>query len=172
MVAGAAILFWAFTQTDEGSGVIDDVENAVGKLPSGVRGIRNNNPGNIRRNAIAWQGLSANQTDSAFFQFDAMEYGIRAIGKILMTYQDKYGLNSVQALVSRWAPSIENDTTAYVNAVASDVGVNPDDQIDVHDRDTMFAIIRGIISHENGAIAAALISDDTVSTGVDLALNS
>lgn len=43
-----------------------------------TRGLRNNNPLNIRRNNTKWQGLSATQTDKSFFQFKTMAYGYRA----------------------------------------------------------------------------------------------
>ena len=39
------------------------------------RGIRNNNPLNIRRTAKdQWKGLRAQQTDASFCQFDSLEY--------------------------------------------------------------------------------------------------
>ena len=56
-----------------------------------ARGERNNNPGNIRHGS-KWQGLSAQQTDPSFCQFVSPEYGIRAIYKLLQTYQKKYEL--------------------------------------------------------------------------------
>ena len=43
------------------------------------RGIRNNNPGNIRRNGDPWQGLAKDQTDREFFTFQSAVYGIRAL---------------------------------------------------------------------------------------------
>ena len=51
-----------------------------------TRGLRNNNPLNIRRNNTKWQGLSATQTDKSFFQFKTMAYGYRAAFKTLQTY--------------------------------------------------------------------------------------
>ena len=41
------------------------------------RGIRNNNPLNIRRSKDQWQGLRAQQTDASFCQFETLEYGWR-----------------------------------------------------------------------------------------------
>ena len=51
-----------------------------------TRGLRNNNPLNIRRNNTKWQGLSVTQTDKSFFQFKTMAYGYRAAFKTLQTY--------------------------------------------------------------------------------------
>mgnify|MGYP003533551919 FL=1 len=42
------------------------------------RGIRNNNPLNIRLSADKWQGMREEQTDKAFVQFKSMAYGYRA----------------------------------------------------------------------------------------------
>jgi hypothetical protein len=116
------------------------------------RGIFNCNPGNIRKSSEPWRGLlpDAVQTDPAFFRFSAPEWGIRAIAVILRTYQTKHGLKSVRALIHRWAPTVENDTEAYVAAVAKAVGVGPDEPIDLRDADDMRGMVLAIIRHENG----------------------
>lgn len=116
---------------------------------SGVRGLRNNNPGNIRKSADKWQGLAAVQDDAAFFKFTSASFGVRALGKILQTYRNKYSLRTVRELIGRWAPPNENNTSSYVNSVARALNVQPDEQIDVYARlpDLAAAIIR----HENGS---------------------
>ncbi len=113
-----------------------------------TRGLRNNNPGNIRK-GIDWQGMSATQTDSAFIQFDDPVMGIRAMNKILKTYYIKYGLNTVRGIINRWAPPNENNTDSYVNAVAARLGVGPDEVIDVPAR--AVELSQAIIKHENGS---------------------
>lgn len=112
------------------------------------RGIRNHNPGNIRRSGDAWQGLAPVQADPAFFQFVDPVYGIRALVRILDNYQRKHGLRTVRQIINRWAPPVENDTGAYVAHAARALGVDPDASIDV--RDHMAALVRVIIQHENG----------------------
>lgn len=122
------------------------------------RGIRNNNPGNLRW-GDPWQGLvpAAQRTDKAFCQFVAPAWGIRAIAVTLITYQDKRRagdgspIDTVREIIQRWAPAIENDTASYVRAVASAVGVGPDvESVDVHRYDVMATLVRAIIRHENG----------------------
>lgn len=122
------------------------------------RGIRNNNPGNIRWGAL-WQGLvpAEQRTDKDFCQFIAPAWGIRAIAVTLITYQDQRRapdgspIDSVREIIERWAPSVENDTNAYVNAVASTLGVGADDPtVSVHEYATMLPLVRAIIRHENG----------------------
>lgn len=51
-----------------------------------TRGIRNNNPLNIRHSKDQWQGVVATQTDQSFVQFESMAYGYRAVWKILESY--------------------------------------------------------------------------------------
>lgn len=122
------------------------------------RGIRNNNPGNIRW-GDAWQGLvpPAQRTDPDFCQFIAPAWGIRAIAITLITYQDKRRapdgspIDSVREVIERWAPAVENNTAAYVQAVASALSVGPDDTtVNVHDYATLLALVKAIIRHENG----------------------
>lgn len=114
------------------------------------RGIRCNNPGNIRDSNDKWQGLSKIDNDDQFAVFDDPTWGIRAMATILITYQDRYKLRSVRGVIGRWAPPNENDTSAYVNAVAAACGVSADDIIDVHRYDVLCPLVEAIIRHENG----------------------
>jgi hypothetical protein len=168
-VLGLFGLLYLYSRTDQGSQTISDLEAGIVNLPSGARGIRNNNPGNVRKSNTPWLGLAPQQTDPEFFQFVDMAHGVRTIAMILETYSTKYGLDTVSGIVNRWAPPSENDTVAYVSAVASSAGVAPDDPLDLTDADTMFSLVRAIIAHENGGIAAALIPDSTVRDGIALA---
>lgn len=79
------------------------------------RGIRNNNPLNIRL-GDNWQGLRQEQTDKAFCQFISMEYGLRAAFVILFNYLKKQ-VDTPDKIIKRWAPPSENDTEAYINRV-------------------------------------------------------
>ena len=79
-----------------------------------TRGFRNNNPGNIRHGS-KWRGLAPNQNDTAFCTFINVEHGIRAIFKILNTYEKKHNLVTVEDIINRYAPPVENDTGAYIN---------------------------------------------------------
>lgn len=113
------------------------------------RGIRNNNPGNIRH-GDAWQGRRNEQSDDAFVQFKSPEYGIRALVKVLETYQEDYGLNTVEGIISRWAPPHENDTESYIDAVSRTIGVSPNAPLNIGDNATTRKLVGAIIKHENG----------------------
>ncbi len=129
-----------------------------------ARGIRNNNPGNIRHGGSQWQGMSAEQTDTDFVQFDDPVYGIRALAKLLQNYQRFYELNTIREIINRWAPPSENITTAYVAYVAKIVGVSPDAQISVSANLT--PMIKAIITHENGEQP---YSNKQIAQGISLA---
>lgn len=128
------------------------------------RGIRNNNPGNIRHGASNWQGMSSAQTDKDYIQFDDPVYGIRAIAKLLKNYQTRYGLNTVAEIINRWAPPSENITGAYVKHVAEVAGVKPDQEILIDDY--MRPVILTIIQHENGRQPYTV---DQIEKGISLA---
>lgn len=114
------------------------------------RGIRNNNPGNIRRNGDPWQGLAKEQNDREFFTFNSAIYGIRALARLLITYQDKYGLCTIETIITRWAPAVENNTTAYIQSVARHTGFAALQTLDMHRFEHLKPIVKAIIQHENG----------------------
>lgn len=128
------------------------------------RGERNNNPGNIRHSSAKWQGMSAIQSDPDFVQFDDPVYGIRALAKLLKSYQEKYHLYTVRDIINRYAPPVENDTGAYVAAVAKKLGVDPSATIDVNRH--LHTLVNAIIHHENGRVVYA---PEQIAKGVSLA---
>jgi hypothetical protein len=134
------------------------------------RGVRNANPGNIDRTGTKWQGMAADQSgDPRFIVFDAPEWGIRAIVRVLRTYYDKHGLRTVKGIINRWAPPVENDTEAYYVTVAKKLGADPGEQIDIDDLDTLRTLVKAIIRHENGRGPepdGGWYSDDVIDEGI------
>ncbi|WP_099465902.1 structural protein P5 [Parabacteroides provencensis] len=113
------------------------------------RGLRNNNPGNIRRNSDVFQGEVNPSRDQQFKQFKTMAYGYRAMFKILSNYYRVYKLDTIRKMITRWAPENENNTSAYVSLVSSYSGIGPDDLISF-DREQMIRIVAGMSKVENG----------------------
>lgn len=111
------------------------------------RGIRNNDPGNIRDSSTRWLGEDPANKDKVFEDFLKPVYGIRAIAKILLNYERFYGLDTIRKLISRWAPANENNTEAYIRLVSSMSGIEADTKIRV--ADCLERIIPGIIQQEN-----------------------
>ncbi|MDU9028724.1 hypothetical protein [Pseudomonas mediterranea] len=126
--------------------------------PEHPRGIRNHNPGNIRHTpGTRWQGMAPTQHDSQYIQFINPRWGIRAIARVLITYQDKRRapdgspIDTVREIIQRWAPPTENNTDAYLISVARALGLDPDaESVDVYHFDIMRALVTVIIRHENG----------------------
>ncbi len=130
------------------------------------RGIRNNNPGNIRHGA-SWIGLESNskELDKSFCVFKSPVYGIRALAKVLLNYQRLYKINTIRGIINRYAPPNENDTNSYVDSVASQLGVTADDLIDIKEPCILVILIKAIIKHENGVQP---YSTETILKGLDI----
>ena len=116
------------------------------------RGIRNNNPGNIRWSTIQWRGLvpEGQRTDDTFCQFVDAYHGLRALALNLHTYWVNDGLHTVRGIIERWAPPSENDTDAYVTTVAERMHVSADADITLADSLTLRDLVEAIITEENG----------------------
>lgn len=121
------------------------------------RGLRNNNPLNIRRSRDKWLGLSPTQRDTAFFQFTSLTYGYRAAGKLLQNYQRLHKLYNLNGLIERWAPAKENNTKAYVARVARELSTQAGRMIDgethldlIHNKRLLRQLIIAMHIVENG----------------------
>lgn len=115
------------------------------------RGIRNNNPGNIRISSSPWKGKIPREknTDGAFEQFYTPEDGIRALMITLRSYIHKHKKDTIRKIINRWAPTCENDTAAYINTVSKRTGIGADEKI-AFDKMTMFKLVEAICFVENG----------------------
>ena len=123
------------------------------------RGIRNNNPGNIRLSKTRWQGQKVLQADAEFVEFETPTAGLRALMKLLMTYHIKYGLDTVESIINRYAPPHENDSEAYKARVARRLGVRRGQEIDLRRTGVLETLARAIVRHENGAPPADMPKD-------------
>jgi hypothetical protein len=119
-------------------------------LSGTVRGIRNNNPGNIRRRPTAWKGKVpfARSPDSSFEVFTAPVYGVRAMARLLRNYIDD-GYNTVEKIVGKYAPGNENDTEGYIEHVAKDIQVRKNKKLKPNKK-TLKALVLAMSRRENG----------------------
>ena len=118
------------------------------------RGIRNNNPLNIRK-GNDWQGERHPQTDREFEEFESMTMGLRAAFKLLKNYMNGFhgkrkACDNIEDIVSKWAPEVENATRAYIQFVSDQTGIHPREVISFRNRDTMCAIVRAMAFVECG----------------------
>jgi hypothetical protein len=128
------------------------------------RGLRNFNPGNVRYDGTPWQGMSG-QDDAGFIIFADAEHGIRALAKVLISYQAKHGLTTIGQMINRWAPPVENDTDAYVIAVCKACSASPNNPYTLTPS-RLATLAKAIIHQENGEQP---YSDDVIEAGVDSA---
>lgn len=117
------------------------------------RGLRNCNPGNIRRSRSKFKGEVRPSRDAAFKQFETMAYGYRAMFVLLDTYHRRYGLTTIRGMISRWAPPSENFTDGYIRFVAERSGIDADAMVDSRLERDMVPIVAAMSEIENGVKA-------------------
>ncbi len=113
------------------------------------RGIRNNNPLNIRIGNV-WLGEVREPTDPDFEQFISMVYGVRAGFVLLRRYIRHYHRTTIPQVIAAWAPSTENNTGAYITAVCQMSKISRDETLDYYNQDQMFRLMDAMIFHECG----------------------
>lgn len=128
------------------------------------RGIRNNNPLNIRI-GNTWLGEVSNPTDSDFEQFVSVRYGLRAAFYILRRYIRRYGRNTPAKIIRAWAPAVENNTQRYIEVVCKRSLIAPDEVIDYADKKTMVRLVKAMAFVECGV----QLDDDVVGDSYDIA---
>ena len=137
-----------------------------------VRGFRNNNPGNLRSGA----GQTGTD-DGGYATFKSMDDGYKAMVKQISMYRNS-GLENVASIVSKWAPSSENDTKAYIQSVVAsmqkDLGkdVSATSQINLFDPKVMDSLIDAMIDHENGAGASTYFDGAAFSQSLQEAMQT
>lgn len=122
-------------------------------VKSKPRGLRNNNPGNIRQSSVRYTGEVQPSKDGAFKQFKSMEYGYRAMFVLLHTYARKHGIDTIEKMISRYAPANENHTQAYIDAVCAESGVSATSHLTSTNADVMIPIVAAMSRVENGVEA-------------------
>lgn len=124
----------------------DDEPDQIGQAAK--RGERNNNPGNL--NFAGQAGAELERPGGRFARFETAFDGLRALSRQLMLYAGR-GINSVEKIISTWAPASDNNNTAaYIQAVSQRLGVDPRVALNMKDPQTMSALMSSIIHHENG----------------------
>lgn len=133
-----------------------------------ARGVRNNNPGNIRKSKDVWVGQTGN--DGAFVTFATPAHGIRATGRNLLSYA-RQGYVTPEQIITRWAPpEDDNDTERYIKFVSEYLNVPRDTRLDLTDLNTLTRLSMAIMIKENGQSEFNKISGDDISNGIQAAL--
>jgi len=124
------------------------------------RGTRNNNPGNINYSSSnQWKGRLTEdialsipnfKKDDRFEMFISPEFGVAAMLELLKRYIAN-GTNTVQKIISKYAPANENNTQKYINDVCNELKINANQTISF-EKNTMFALAKAIIKFETSKI--------------------
>ena len=118
----------------------------------GSRGLRNDNPLNIRHGKSQWVGMREKQTDKSFVQFTARVYGYRAAFVLLRGYIGR-GADTIGRIIARWAPSRDgNNTQSYINYVSKSTGINASHALKFEDKNDLVEIVRSMAHMESGII--------------------
>lgn len=127
------------------------------------RGIRLNNPFNLKSNNIFWEGLVKPSSDPVFCQFESPIMGLRA-GYINIKMQLKEGFDTVYKLITKYAPNSDhNNTSAYIQAVCKRLDKNADEQLTMYD---IKQIGLAIMTQEQGGV---YYTDDQINEAIKLA---
>jgi hypothetical protein len=122
--------------------------NTIPTNPNDPRGIRNNNPGNL--NYVGQAGATKETgPNGRFAVFQTAEEGLRALGNQLRLYSNR-GINSVRAIISKFAPVSENNTQAYIGHVSKNLGVGADAALNLNDPKVLQGLMSAIVQVENG----------------------
>lgn len=126
-------------------------------------GLRNNNPGNIRP-GDQWQGMIGE--NGGFVVFKDVSWGLRAMAIDLRTKINK-GYNTINSIITRWAPPSENDTAAYIRNVEYTTGWDANRVLPAN-TETYQRMIRAIMNVELGPAYSAMISEADIQEGISM----
>lgn len=118
-------------------------------LPSGLaRGMKVNNPGNLKEFGEQWQGRITPSADPVFVEFRSYAYGLRAMIKLLQNYI-RQGNNTISSILNRYAPTSENDTNAYISYVEQKTGISRNRRL-TGGKEEMRKIVKHMANLEQG----------------------
>ena len=97
------------------------------------------NPGNLRVPGSATQ----------FQKFSSNEEGLRAMARQLLRYERRDKLDTVEGIVSKYAPSSENNTQAYIKSVLARTGFAPGQHLNLENPAVLSNLMSAMTKQEN-----------------------
>lgn len=132
--------------------------------------IKGNNPGNIRKSTIKWQGEVPGPGE--YVTFDSLVNGYRA-QIILLNNYIKAGHDTIDKIINRWAPPSDNNpTNDYINFVSNKTGIAPTKKLAYNDYDvlTKLALAMSFFEHgvndKDGLLSEAITNARKILTGL------
>ena len=123
------------------------------------RGLRNNNPLNMRIGDGSFSGEIKPSKDPGFRQFETMAHGYRAAFRQMELFLERDGLDNIDKIIHKWSPPTENNTRSYVAAVESFSGVSRHKTLSFSSGEELIKIVAAMSYIENGT--QAIMSDVT-----------
>ena len=117
------------------------------------RGLRNRNPGNIRRSGSRFRGEVVPGRAASFKEFETMAWGYRAMFVLLDGYRRRHALSTIRQFITRYAPPSENFTDGYIRFVARTAGIDADTPLDTRSPRDMIPLVCAMSEIENGVKA-------------------
>ena len=114
-----------------------------------TRGLRNNNPGNLVTSDVIYDGEIRPSQDRVFRQFKTMAYGYRAMFMLMGNYL-KREIDTIEKIITTYAPPHENPTEAYISQVSRATGIPRNRQLKSSDGADFIKIVSAISHVENG----------------------
>lgn len=131
--------------------------------PGASRAERNNNPGNLEFRGQS--GAVPEDGSGRFAKFGSASEGVSALVKQFQRYGSR-GIDSLDKIISKYAPPNENDTQAYIDVLSQKLGVAPGEKLDLNNSDTLSTLVKGISRHESGS---DFLSNQDVLSGINMA---
>ncbi|EIQ8287734.1 hypothetical protein LV036_001815 [Salmonella enterica] len=116
---------------------------------------RFNNPANLRY-AAGYE--TASTRSGKFAVFPSLDEGVLAAAKQLQIYGTK-GINNIHDIISKWAPSNENNTKAYIGHVVNATGRSEFEKLNLNDTRTLAKLITAMSVKEG---AGSRLSEEKV----------
>lgn len=142
-----------FVPVDGAEGTADESYLGVASYP---RGVRNNNPGNIKYySSNAWQGKipAAQNTEERrldgtplFEQYVSWMYGVRAMIYLLKISYLPGPRNTIKKVLEEWAPDY---SSGYLSFLVNKVGKGENEVISPNDEQTIKKLVQAIARFEN-----------------------
>jgi hypothetical protein len=122
------------------------------------RGLKNNNPGNLRIGGSDWIGKIPiyQNTDGEFEQFESLMWGIRAAMVNLRNAYFRVGFQTIEKILYKWAPPHENDTEGYIISIERCTRWDRNDLIQWN-MDNIVILLKCMFDIENGINVSAYI---------------
>lgn len=147
----------------EQGGAVPVKGSAGSSRPGASRAERNNNPGNLEFRGQT--GAVPEDGSGRFAKFGSASEGVSALVKQLQRYGSR-GIDSLDKIISKYAPPNENDTQAYIDVLSQKLGVAPGEKLDLNDPSTLSGLVKGISRHESGS---DFLSNQDVLSGINMA---